>query len=128
MEDKDKNALLDTSAAAVGAAVGSGIGAAIAGPAGAVGGATLGALVQSAVQWIGREIKERQLSKREEKKIGTVYELAKAKIEDNYNKRIGILKERKFLKKEPIRKKYEESLEFLYMPLYQRLLLLHFFQ
>ena len=36
----------------------------------------------------------------------------KAKIEDNYNKRIGILKERKFLKKEPIRKKYEESLEF----------------
>lgn len=83
MEDKDNNAILDTGAAAVGAAVGSGIGAAIAGPAGAIGGATLGALVQSAVQWIGREIKERQLSKREEKKIGTVYELAKAKIEDN---------------------------------------------
>lgn len=82
MKDEN-NTLLDASAAAVGAVVGSGVGVVVAGPVGAVGGATLGALVQTAVQWIGKEIKERQLSKREEKKIGTVYELAKRKIEEN---------------------------------------------
>ena len=81
--EKENDALLDAGAAALGAAVGSGVGAVVAGPVGAVGGATLGALVQNAVQWIGKEIKDRQLSKREEKKIGTVYELAKIKIEEN---------------------------------------------
>ncbi len=81
--DKENNTLLETGAAIAGAAAGSGIGVAIAGPAGAIGGAAIGAVVQNAIQWIGKEVKERQLSKREEKKIGTVYELAKEKISKN---------------------------------------------
>ena len=81
--DKESDILLETGASIAGATVGSGIGVVIAGPAGAVGGAAIGAVVQNVIQWIGKEIKERQLSKREEQKIGTVYELAKEKISKN---------------------------------------------
>ena len=77
--EKDSTFILDAGAATAGAV----IGAVVAGPAGAVGGAAVGAVVQSAVQWIGNEIKNRHLAKSEEKKIGTVYELAWQKVNAN---------------------------------------------
>ena len=83
MEKEKDSSWFSAGAAAVGAAVGTGIGAVVGGPVGAAGGAALGSLIQSTFQWIGKEIKERQLSKQEEKKNGTVYELAKAKIDEN---------------------------------------------
>lgn len=70
---------------AAGAAIGSAIGTAIAGPAGSVLGALAGTGLEKAFTWAGKEIKERCLSTAENRKIGTVYELAKNKIEENLN-------------------------------------------
>ena len=107
----DKNSLLDAGAAAAGAAVGSNIGVVVAGPAGAIGGATLGALAQSAVQWIGKEIKDRQLSKREERKIGTVYELAQQIIAEKLKEGKEIRNDDFFTQKEENRSSAEEITE-----------------
>ena len=86
MENKTE-ITIDTAAdyvgAALGATAGAGIGLAIAGPAGAAIGSLAGTAIEKAVLWAGKEIKERCLSKSENKKIGTVYDTAKRKI--NYN-------------------------------------------
>lgn len=68
---------------AAGAAIGGIIGTAIAGPAGSVLGALVGTGLEKAFTWAGKEIRERCLSTSENQKIGTVYELAKNKIEEN---------------------------------------------
>jgi len=68
---------------AASAAVGAGIGTLIAGPIGTVTGAMVGTAVEHVIQFAGQEIKEKVLSKSEKRKIGTVYECAKEKINRN---------------------------------------------
>lgn len=72
----------DVGSSAAGAATGAGIGVLVAGPVGAIGGAIAGTAIEKVIQVIGTEIKERCLSKSENRKIGTVYEKAKEKIND----------------------------------------------
>lgn len=67
---------VDLGGSTAGALVGAGIGAAVAGPVGVAGGAFAATAVEKLIQWAGKEIKERQLSKSENKKIGTVYSCA----------------------------------------------------
>lgn len=81
-EEKFIDTATDLGSSAAGAAVGSGIGAVIAGPAGVIGGAIVGTAIEKAIQALGTDIKERCLSKSENRKIGTVYEHAKDKIDD----------------------------------------------
>ncbi len=84
MSNSIKEKIIDTTAEysgiAVGAAIGAGIGTVVAGPAGAVGGSLLGTAVEKAFVWAGNEIKNRCLSTSENRKIGSVYESAKANI------------------------------------------------
>lgn len=86
-ENKEKlfDAATDVGSSAVGAAAGAGIGGLVAGPVGAIGGAIAGTVIEKVIQVIGTEIKERCLSKSENRKIGTVYELAKERINDALN-------------------------------------------
>lgn len=86
MDDK-KEKLIDTftdlSGSAAGAAVGGVIGTAIAGPLGTIGGAIVGTVLEKGFQWVGKEIKDRTLSPKEEQRVGTVYEYATQKV-NNY--------------------------------------------
>lgn len=83
MENK-KEIIIDTvteyGGAAAGAAIGAGIGLFVAGPAGAVAGSLAGTLFENVVKKVGEEIKERKLSKAENKKVGSVYTLASENI------------------------------------------------
>lgn len=63
-----------------GTAIGMGIGAVVAGPVGAVFGALGGKFVEDVFRWGGNEIKERCLSPAENRKITSVYVLAKENI------------------------------------------------
>ena len=85
---KNNEKMIDTlteyGGAAVGAAVGGVIGTAVAGPVGSVVGSVAGAGIEKIFACVGREIKERYLSKSENRRISTVYELAHAKIEKNF--------------------------------------------
>lgn len=78
MQDKieRESNLIENVGSVAGGAVGGVIGTAIAGPGGAVLGALAGTLIENAVKKIGGELKERMLSKAENKKVGTVYSLA----------------------------------------------------
>ncbi|WP_186564742.1 hypothetical protein [Lawsonibacter celer] len=67
-KDKIIDTVTDVGGSAVGALVGAGIGTVVAGPVGAAGGAIAGTLIERAIQWAGSEIKERKLSKSEDKK------------------------------------------------------------
>ena len=67
---------------AIGATVGAGVGSVVAGPLGTAGGALAGAVIENIIQWAGNEIKERCLSRSEARKVGSVYEKAKEKIEE----------------------------------------------
>lgn len=71
--------------AAASAAVGAGIGLVAAGPGGAVVGTLAGTLIENVVKKIGEEIKERKLSKAENKKVGSVYTLASENIAQKIN-------------------------------------------
>lgn len=86
---KKKDEIIDTfseyGGAVVGATVGGMIGTAIAGPVGSAVGALAGTGLEKIFSWAGKEIKERCLSTSENRKIGTVFELAKVKIEKNLN-------------------------------------------
>ena len=77
------DAVAEYGGAAAGAAVGSGIGLAVAGPGGAVLGSLAGLTLEKLFQGIGKEIKERSLSKSENRKIGSVFEQAKMRVEEN---------------------------------------------
>ncbi len=111
--DKDNKVdfLIETGAATTGAAVG----AVVAGPAGAVVGAATGSLVQGALQFIGQEIKNRQLSKREEKKIGTLYDFAKQKVSSNIESGREIRKDDFFSPQESFRAASEEITEEVFL-------------
>lgn len=76
------DAATDVGSSAVGAAAGAGIGVLVAGPVGAIGGSIVGTAIEKVIQAIGTEIKERCLSNSESRKIGTVYDQAKEKIND----------------------------------------------
>ena len=82
-KDKVIDTVTDVGGSAVGALVGAGIGTVVAGPGGAAGGAIAGTLIERAIQWAGSEIKERKLSKSEDKKVGSVYMGAISKINAN---------------------------------------------
>lgn len=76
---------------ALGSATGAAIGVAIAGPAGAVGGAVVGTAVEHVTNKIGKEIRDRILSKSEERKVDAVFteatDLIKKKIEQGCSPR-----------------------------------------
>lgn len=95
---------------AAGAAIGGIIGTAIVGPVGSVLGALAGTGLEKAFAWVGKEIKERCLSTSENRKIGTVYELAK---KDRENLKAGKhLRKDEFMECEAQdRPAYEELLE-----------------
>ena len=82
--DNKKASIIDTvteyGGAAAGAAVGAGIGVLAAGPVGAVVGSIAGTAIENIVKRVGEEIKERKLSKAEDKKVGSVYTLASENI------------------------------------------------
>ena len=78
------NTISEVSGSAAGAAVGAVIGSAVAGPVGAIGGAVTGNIVERIFSWAGNEISNRLLSKQEEKRITNVMDLAKKKIENNF--------------------------------------------
>ena len=84
MSNTRKEKIIDTTAeyggAAVGAAIGAGIGTVVAGPIGAVGGSLLGTAVEKAFVWAGNEIKNRCFSISENRKIGSVYDVAMQNI------------------------------------------------
>jgi len=68
---------------AASAGIGALIGTAIAGPAGSVGGALIGTVAERTILKIGQEIKDRCLSTSEVRKIGSVYDCVKEKINEN---------------------------------------------
>lgn len=82
MQDKleKDSTLIENVGSVAGGAVGGIIGTVVAGPSGAVLGALAGTLIENAVKKIGEEIKERKLSKAEDKKVGSVYVLASENI------------------------------------------------
>lgn len=91
--------------------IGSVVGTAVAGPIGSVLGAVAGTSLEKMFLWLGKEIKERCLSESEHKKIGTVYEHAKAKIEMNLNTGKKLRAERFFDCNPDERSEAEEILE-----------------
>ena len=113
--DKRDEALLDTftefGGSIASAVVGAGIGAAVAGPIGAVGGALAGKLIEKTFESIGIEIKERHLSKIESRKIGNVYYVAQAKIQDNLDKGIPLRQDSFYQETTSDRSSAEEILE-----------------
>lgn len=86
MENK-KEKIIDTVAeyggAAVGAAVGAGIGLVVAGPVGAAMGSLAGTTIEKVFEVVGKDIKERRLSQNENRKIGSVFEQAQKRVEEN---------------------------------------------
>lgn len=88
MENKDKgNKIEDVieSASAMGGAIAGGMVGLVGGPAGVIVGVFAGSVVGNVLERAGKEIKDRLLSKSEEKKIQTVYDLTREKIQ----KRMG---------------------------------------
>jgi hypothetical protein len=77
--EKDST-LIENIGSVAGGVVGGVIGTVVVGPGGAVLGALTGTLIENAVKKIGEEIKERKLSKAENKKVGNVYVLASENI------------------------------------------------
>lgn len=86
MADKieKESKLIENVGSVAGGAVGGVIGTVVAGPGGAVLGALAGTLFENAVKKLGEDIKERKLSKAENKKVGSVYTLAS----ENINKKL----------------------------------------
>lgn len=86
MADKieKESKLIENVGSVAGGAVGGVIGTVVAGPGGAVLGALAGTLIENAVKKLGEDIKERKLSKAENKKVGSVYTLAS----ENINKKL----------------------------------------
>lgn len=110
MKKEVVDTLSDVAGAATGSVVGAGIGTMVAGPIGAVGGAVAGSVVEKLFAWAGNEIKERFLSKQEEKRIADVMYLAKEKINNNFqsNKQ---LREDSFFDGVDVKSSAEEILE-----------------
>lgn len=104
------NAISELSGSAIGAAVGFGIGSVAVGPVGAMGGAVAGELVEKVFSWAGTEISNRLLSKRETKRVTTVMELAKQKIQSNLTDGKK-LRDDEFFDKDNDRSTAEEILE-----------------
>lgn len=93
------------------AAVGAGIGAVVAGPAGVIGGALAGKAIENVFVVIGNEIKERHLSKTENRKIGDVYSAARLKIQNKLENGIPLRKDSFYEKTDTDRSSAEEILE-----------------
>ena len=80
MKDKIVDVTTELAGSGLGALAGAGVGAVVAGPLGIAGGAMAGTVIGQVFAQIGKEIKERILSKSEDRKIETVYICAKEKI------------------------------------------------
>ena len=110
-----KETLLDSvteyGGAITSAAVGAGIGAVVAGPVGAIGGALAGKAIEKVFEVIGNEIKERHLSKTENKKIGDVYLAAQLKIQNKLDNGVPLRKDSFYEKTDTDRSSAEEILE-----------------
>lgn len=90
MQKNDKKtAIVDTATeyggAVASSVVGAAIGGSVAGPLGAISGAITGTAIETIVKKMGKEIKERMLSKSEEKKIDTVYTATCEEISNKLN-------------------------------------------
>ena len=83
MKKNAENSSIETTAAIIGATTGATIGTVVAGPLGTIGGAAVGAALEKALVNLGNDIKARKLSKNENRRIGTVYSLAREKIKAN---------------------------------------------
>lgn len=103
--------LIENVGSVAGGAVGGVIGTVVAGPGGAVLGAFAGTLIENTIKKIGEDIKERKLSKAENKKVGSVYALAS----ENISKKLiagQVLREDNFFEEsESDRSSAEEILE-----------------
>lgn len=77
------DAVVDLGGSVGGALAGAAIGTAVAGPVGTALGAVTGTAIEGAFRTLGKEIKERVFSKKEDQRIGAVFSLAAQKIRDN---------------------------------------------
>lgn len=82
-KDDDLKKLLDAGCEISGNIVGAFIGAAVAGPAGLIAGAVLPKIIYESFKMISSDVLRRQISKREEQKIGAGYIFALQRIEKN---------------------------------------------
>lgn len=110
-EDKTIEKIAEYGGAALNAAVGAGVGLVLAGPVGAVAGSLAGTVMENVVKKIGEEIKARKLSKAENKKVGSVYTLAKENIALKLNAGKMLRGDDFFTEKETDRSTAEEILE-----------------
>jgi hypothetical protein len=85
MDEKCLEKLLETGSEMVGSITGAFIGTAIAGPIGTIVGASLPALISKSLNKISDDVLNRNISKREEQKIGVGYHYAIRRIEKNIN-------------------------------------------
>ena len=113
--EKRNEALVDTvteyGGTLASAVAGAGIGAVAAGPVGAVAGALAGKLIEKVFEAIGSEIKERHLSKTEDRKIGSVYYSAQVKIQNKLDKGIPLRSDSFYQETATDRSSAEEILE-----------------
>lgn len=82
-KEKVYDTATEISGTAASAGAGAAIGTLVAGPAGTVVGAIAGSVIEKVIVAGGKEIKEKVLSKNENRKIKTVFDLAKIKIAAN---------------------------------------------
>lgn len=115
MNIENKKNIVDTvteyGSSAASSAVGAAIGGSVAGPLGAIGGAMAGTAIENIAKRIGKEIKERMLSKSEEKKIDTVFTAACEKITDKLNEGIQLRQDEFFAETSDNRSSAEEIFE-----------------
>lgn len=115
INDEKKKAAIDAVAEYGGSvasnAVGAVIGGAVAGPLGIVSGAMAGTAIENIAKRIGKEIKERLLSKSEVRKIDTVYTAACKKISEKINSGCNLRNDDFFAETDKDRSTAEEIFE-----------------
>lgn len=107
--------IIDTGSESLGGIAGVGIGFLIAGPVGGVLGAVGTTIITRLFKSVGSDIRERFLSPRESNRIGTAYEFAKQKIEENESKGIPLRNDNFFESVNNNRPASEEVLEGIFL-------------
>ena len=113
IDKKDKQELFIDTSASMGAALVGGMVGLTGGPGGVVAGVLVGAAAEVLFRKAGNEIKQRILSKSEENKILTVYDLAKEKIEKRLKAGDSIRNDGFFESVETVRSDADEVFEDL---------------
>lgn len=103
--------LIDTGSEITGGVGGAVIGSIAAGPIGAVIGAITGPLITKTFKVIGKDVKDRFLSKREGVRIGATFTYALAKLKNEIDSGVSIRQDDFFIPKDGERAKAEELLE-----------------